>query len=77
MSGFHDRFAYKLPYIVVLFRYTHCIPSGNTMTTSDLWQRETRTFVERSYAEIIRSQNGTLQVNELGSEGFPLATSFQ
>ena len=36
MSGFRDRFAYKSPYIVALFRYTHCIPSGNNMTTSDL-----------------------------------------
>ena len=56
MSGFRDGFAYKSPYIVGLFPYTHCIPSGNTTTTSDLWQRETRTFVGPSYGEIVRSQ---------------------
>ena len=67
MSVFHDGFAYKSPYIVGLFRYTHHIPST---TTSDLRQRETRTFVGRSYSEIVRSQKGTLQANELGSEGF-------
>ena len=77
MSGFHDGFAYKSPYIVGLFRYTHRIPSGNNTTTSDLRQRETRTFLGRSYAEIVRSQMGTLRANELGSEGFFPATSFQ
>ena len=77
MSGFHDGFAYKSPYIVGLFRYTHRILSGNNTTTSDLRQRETRTFMERSYAEIVRSQKGTLRANELGSEGFFPAASFQ
>ena len=28
MSGFCDGFTYKSLYIVGLFRYTHCIPSG-------------------------------------------------
>ena len=77
MSRFRDGFAYKSPYIVGLFRYTPRIPSGNNTTTSDLRQRETRTFVGRSYAEIVRSQKGTLRANELGSEGFFSATSFQ
>ena len=66
MSGFRNGFTYKSPYIVRLLQYTHCIPSGNNTTTSDLWQHETRTFVGRSYAEIVRSQKGTLQANELG-----------
>ena len=77
MSGFHDRFAYKSPYIVGPFQYTHRIPSGNNTTTCDLRQRETRIFVGRSYAEIVRSQTGTLRANELGSEGFFSAASFQ
>ena len=77
ISGFHNGFAYKSPYIVGLFRYTHRIPSGNNTTTSDLRQCETRTFVERSYAEIVRSQKGTFRPNELGSEGFFPATSAQ
>ena len=72
MSGFRDGFAYKSLYIVGLFRYTHHIPSGNNTTTSDLSQCETRNFVGRSYADIVRSQKGTLQANELGSEGFSL-----
>ncbi len=69
MSRFCDGFAYKLPYIVGLFRHTHRIPSGNDTTTSDLWQCETHIFVGRSYAEILHSQKGTLCTNELGSEG--------
>ena len=77
MSQFCDGFAYKLPYIVGFFRHTHRIPSGNNTTTSDLWQRETRIFVGRSYAEIVRSQKGTLWMNELGSEGFFPARSFR
>ncbi len=76
MRGFREGFAYKSAYIVGLFRHTHRIPSGNNTTTSDLWQRETRTFVGRSYAEILRSQKGTLRTNELGSEGFFPARSF-
>ena len=62
MSGFRDRFAYKSPYIVGLFQYmySHRIPSRNNTTTSDLRQRETRTFVGRSYAEIVRSQKGNI-----------------
>ena len=76
MSGFRDEFAYKSPYIVSLFQYTPRIPSGNNTTTSELRQRETCTFVGRSYAEIVRSQKGTLWANELGSEGFFSATSF-
>ncbi len=62
---------------VGLFRHTHCIPSGNNTTTSDLWQRETRTFVGRSYTEILRSQKGTLRMNEIGSKGFFHARSFR
>ena len=77
MSGFRDGFTYESPYIVSLFRYTHCIPSGNNTTTSDLKQRETRTFVGRSYVEIVRSQKGTLRANELGREGFFPARTFQ
>ena len=77
MSGFQDRFAYKSPYIVGLFRYTPRIPSGNNTTTSVLRQHETRTFVGRSYAEIVRSQKGTLRANKLWSKGFFSATSFQ
>ena len=77
MSGFRDGFAYKSPYIVGLFRYTHRIPSGNNTTTSDLNQRETCNFVGRSYAEIVRSQKGMLRANQLGSEGIFPATSFQ
>ena len=77
MSGFHDGFAYKSPYIVGLFQYTHCIPSRNNTTTSDLRQRETRTFAVRSYAEIVCSQKETLRANKLVSEGFFPATSFQ
>ena len=77
ISGFHNVFAYKSPYIIGLFRYTHRIPSGNNMTTSDLRQCETCTFVERLHAEIVCSQKGTFRPNELGSEGFYPATSFQ
>ena len=63
MSEFRDRFAYKSPYIVGLFQYmySHRIPSRNNTTTSDFRQCETRTFVGRSYAEIARSQKGTLR----------------
>ena len=76
MSGFRDGFAYKSPYIIGLFRHTHRIPSGNNTTTSDLWQRETRTFVGRSYAVIVRSQIGTLRINELGAKDFSLQGVF-
>ena len=62
MSGFCDGLAYKSPYI-----YTHA--AEHTTNTSDLWQRETRTFVGRLYAEIVRSQKGTFRTNELGSRG--------
>ena len=76
MSGFHDGFAYKSPYIVGLFQYTHRIPSGNNTTTSDLRQRETCTFVERSYTEIVRSQKGTLRRTNLGAKDFSLQRVF-
>ena len=52
MSGYHDGFAYKSPYIVSLFRYTHRIPSGNNTTTSDLRQHETRTSDARTSRSI-------------------------
>ena len=77
MRGFSNGLAYKSLYIVGLFRYTHRIPSRNNMTTSDLWQYETRTFVGHLYTKVVRSQKGMLRMNELGSKGFFPARSFQ
>ena len=68
MAEFRDGYAYKSPYIVGLVRPTRSIPSGNHASSSVLWQRETRTSVGHSYAEIVRSQKDALQTNELGSE---------